>query len=186
MNRPRDEVYRYFRDLERLPTFMTHLESVKVQNGRSKWRAKGPLGIADRVGGGDRRRPTEREPGVAIVRRFRRAEPRFGAIPGCARRPRHRSSGRALLRCRRAGALGAAVAKLFGAEPGQEIADDLRRLKQIIETGEVLRSDAGIHPGPRSARPPKALREGGRRRLFGRALRGRRRSGGEKGRQVVR
>src|SRR6185503_4443458 len=54
------------------------------------------------------------------------------------------------------GALGASVAKLFGAEPGQEIAGDLRRFKQVIETGEVLHSDASIHRGRHPSRPAKA------------------------------
>ncbi|HEX8119663.1 MAG TPA: hypothetical protein VF549_00225, partial [Solirubrobacteraceae bacterium] len=40
-----------------------------------------------------------------------------------------------------AGALGAAVAKLFGEEPAIQCKDDLRRFKQIVETGEVARSD---------------------------------------------
>jgi uncharacterized membrane protein len=40
-----------------------------------------------------------------------------------------------------AGAAGALVAKLFGEEPGQQVRDDLRRFKQVVETGEVLLSD---------------------------------------------
>jgi uncharacterized membrane protein len=40
-----------------------------------------------------------------------------------------------------AGALGKAVAKLFGEEPMQQVRDDLRRFKQVIETGEVVRSE---------------------------------------------
>ncbi len=39
------------------------------------------------------------------------------------------------------GAVGKAVAKYFGEEPQQQLDDDLRRLKQILETGEVVRSD---------------------------------------------
>ena len=39
------------------------------------------------------------------------------------------------------GALGKAVAKYFGEEPQQQLDDDLRRLKQVLETGEVVRSD---------------------------------------------
>jgi hypothetical protein len=33
------------------------------------------------------------------------------------------------------------VAKLFGEEPNQQISDDLRRFKQVVETGEIARSD---------------------------------------------
>ena len=39
------------------------------------------------------------------------------------------------------GAIGKAVAKYFGEEPHQQLDDDLRRLKQVLETGEVVRSD---------------------------------------------
>ena len=37
-----------------------------------------------------------------------------------------------------AGMLGAAVASLFGEEPGQQMQEDLRRLKQYLETGEIV------------------------------------------------
>ena len=40
-----------------------------------------------------------------------------------------------------AGQLGQAVAKYFGEEPHQQLDDDLRRFKQVMETGEVVRSD---------------------------------------------
>jgi uncharacterized membrane protein len=36
---------------------------------------------------------------------------------------------------------GSVVAMLFGEAPEQQLYDDLRRLKQVIETGEVMRSD---------------------------------------------
>jgi uncharacterized membrane protein len=36
-----------------------------------------------------------------------------------------------------AGRLGAAVARLLGEEPTVQIHDDLRRFKQLIETGEI-------------------------------------------------
>jgi hypothetical protein len=36
-----------------------------------------------------------------------------------------------------AGSIGAAIAKLFGKDPEAEIAADLRRLKQLLETGEI-------------------------------------------------
>ncbi len=42
------------------------------------------------------------------------------------------------------GVAGAALAKLFGHEPGQQVQSDLRRLKQVMETGEVLRSDGSL------------------------------------------
>jgi hypothetical protein len=39
------------------------------------------------------------------------------------------------------GEVGKAVAKYLGEEPHQQLDDDLRRLKQVLETGEVVRSD---------------------------------------------
>ena len=48
---------------------------------------------------------------------------------------------------------GMLVASLLGAEPGQEVRGDLRRFKQVIETGEVVLSDASWHRGAHPARP---------------------------------
>ena len=42
------------------------------------------------------------------------------------------------------GVIGAAVAKLFGEEPQQQLNDDLRRFKQVLEVGEVVVSDATL------------------------------------------
>jgi uncharacterized membrane protein len=51
------------------------------------------------------------------------------------------------------GKVGQGVAQLFGADPAREVREDLRRLKQVMETGEVMRSDASVHRGPHAARP---------------------------------
>jgi uncharacterized membrane protein len=40
------------------------------------------------------------------------------------------------------GAVGATFAKLFGKAPDQELHDDLRRFKQVMELGEIMQSDA--------------------------------------------
>jgi uncharacterized membrane protein len=49
-----------------------------------------------------------------------------------------------------AGKLGEAVARYFGEDPHQQLDDDLRRLKQLLETGEVIRSEGA--PGGKRAR----------------------------------
>jgi hypothetical protein len=49
-----------------------------------------------------------------------------------------------------AGKLGETVARFFGEEPHQQLDDDLRRLKQVLETGEVVRSEGA--PGGKRAR----------------------------------
>jgi uncharacterized membrane protein len=46
LNRPRSEVYSFWRKLENLPKFMKHLEKVEeIDQTRSKWTAKGPAGV---------------------------------------------------------------------------------------------------------------------------------------------
>lgn len=147
------DVYAFFRNLENLPRFMHHLESVRYVNGFSVWRAKGPAGtsiewkaeiVRDRPGEelSWRSTPDTLVPNAGTVR--------FKAAP--------RDLGTELVVELRydppAGALGAMLAKLFGEEPSQQISSDLRRLKQVLETGEVVRSDASVVPGrPHAARP---------------------------------
>jgi uncharacterized membrane protein len=58
------------------------------------------------------------------------------------------------------GVIGAAVAKLFGEEPEQQLDDDLRRFKQVLEVGEVVISDATLlgtgYMSQRAAQPAAA------------------------------
>jgi uncharacterized membrane protein len=159
INRGREEVYRYWRDFANLPYFMQYLDSVQVvgaDDRRSHWRAKGPLGLpvewdAEIV----EDRPNEliawRSVDVADVPN--RGSVRFELAPGGRATEIHVE----IQYYPPAGALGKGVAKLFGADPAREVREDLRRLKQVMETGEVMRSDASIHRGPHNARPPKRL-----------------------------
>lgn len=146
------EVYAFYRNLENLPRFMRHLESVEVVNGLSIWRAKGPAGMtiewkAEIV----RDRPGEElswrsAPGALVPNA---GTVRFQAAP----RDRGTEIVVELKYDPPAGLLGAALAKLFGEEPSQQIAGDLRRLKQVLETGEVVHSDSSHARGPHPARP---------------------------------
>jgi uncharacterized membrane protein len=141
VNRPADEVYRFWRDLENLPRFMYHLESVRADgDGRSHWTVRAP---------GGRRVEWDAEivdDNLSELISWRSVK---GArVPNAGRvRFARAAGGRGtevrvdLVYAPPAGALGRAVAKLFGEEPGQQVRDDLRRFKQVIETGEVVRSD---------------------------------------------
>jgi uncharacterized membrane protein len=51
------------------------------------------------------------------------------------------------------GKLGAKVASLFREEPGQQVMDDLRHFKQVMELGEIVFSDASKQRGPHPAVP---------------------------------
>lgn len=64
-----------------------------------------------------------------------------------------------------AGAAGAVVQKVTGDDPGQAAQDDLRRFKQLVETGEIARSDgapaghsAKLQPKQRPAQPVEHTR----------------------------
>ena len=139
VNRPRAELYQTWRDFENLPRFMEHLESVRVDDrdsGRSHWVAKGPL---DRRVEWDSEVIEEREnellvwkslPG-SMVESMGRVE--FVDAPGGRGTVLHVS----MQYNPPAGSLGAAFAKLFGSDPGQQIKEDLRHFKQIMEAGEI-------------------------------------------------
>jgi uncharacterized membrane protein len=49
------------------------------------------------------------------------------------------------------GTAGWLIAKLFAEEPGQQLRDDLRRFKQVMETGEVVRSDGSLEGADQGA-----------------------------------
>jgi uncharacterized membrane protein len=149
--RPPAEVYAFFRDFENLPKFLSHLESVRADNGHSHWSATGPLGTRIEWNA----EIVEDRPGQLIA--WRSVPPADISHQG---RVELRALGNLdteldiLLRYDPpAGKVGAAVAQLLGVAPSQQISADLRRLKQVLETGEVLHSDASIHRGMHPARP---------------------------------
>jgi len=141
VRRSRDEVYAFLRDFTNLPRFMAHLESVEITgDGRSHWKAKAPAGrsvewdaeIVDEQP--DTLIAWRSLPGAAVENS---GSVRFTPAPddrGTEIRVdlRYRPPG---------GALGAIVGKLFGEEPALQVGDDLRRFKQVMETGEVVRSE---------------------------------------------
>ncbi len=143
------EVYELWRDFERLPEFMGHLRSVTVDGeGRSTWTANAPIKKqvswqAELTGDEPGRRISWKSlPGADVANsgtvHFAETPDGSGTevrvslhydVPG--------------------GAVGRAVARLWGEEPVQQVHDDLRRLKAILETGDVVRSDA-LPDGPDS------------------------------------
>jgi uncharacterized membrane protein len=150
VNKPVEEVYRFWRDFEGFPRFMAHLEEVQVIDDlRSHWIASGPGGrtvewdaeIIDDV-------PNERlawrsmedaDIDNAGVVRFEKAPGGRGTIIRVETHYRPP-----------AGAAGRIVAQLFGEEPQMQIDGDLRRFKQIVETGEIT-TTIGQPAGKRSA-----------------------------------
>jgi uncharacterized membrane protein len=135
VNRPREEVYRFWRQLENLPRFMDHLESVTVlDEDRSHWVAKAPAG-------------TRVEWDASIQDEIENELIAWRSLPGSdidnAGSVHFVPAGdgtevRVVLSYDPpAGRVGAAVAKLLGEEPEQQVEEDLRRFKQVMEAVET-------------------------------------------------
>lgn len=159
IGRSPDDLYQYWRDFENLPDVMTHLQSVELlDEGRSKWTTSAPVGTVSWEA-----EIVEDAPGNVIAWRSlpgsrveTTGEVRFKPAP------RDRGTELHVLLHYHApgGPLGTAIAKVFGEDPVQQVKDDLRRFKQAMETGQVVRSqgaprgtDAGNQPLQQPARP---------------------------------
>jgi uncharacterized membrane protein len=146
INRPVLEVYRFWRNFENLPRFMDHLESVTViDDTRSHWVAKGPAGTRIEW---DAVIHNEVEDELIAWRSLPGAEVNnAGSVHFTPTPDGTGTDVRVVLGYEPpAGKLGATVAKLLGEEPSQQVADDLRRFKQVMDSGEVFagtRSQAG-------------------------------------------
>ena len=137
INKSAEELYTFWHNFENLPTFMKHLKFVKVyDNTHSHWIASAPLGSSVEWDA----QVIKDEPNHLIAWassedadidnsgfvRFKSATGGRGTevkvvleynLPG--------------------GGITAAIAKLFGEEPEQQIGDELNRFKQLMETGEI-------------------------------------------------
>ncbi len=141
ITKPRDEVYAFWRNLENLPRFMRHLEEVvETDAHRSEWRAVAPAGRQVHWTA----EITEERPGELLAwKSLDGADvPNEGRVT-FEDAPGNRGT---IVRVELsysppAGALGAFFAKLFGEEPQGQVADDLRRFRSIMETGEVPTTD---------------------------------------------
>lgn len=135
--RPREEVYALWRDFGNLPRFMEHVQHIEVVTPqRSRWTVKAPFGktvkwtsyVTEDVP--NERIAWEAESGAEV--------PNFGRVEF-----RHAPGGRgtevrALIAYQPPyGEAGRLLNKLFRETPSHQMRDDLRRLKQIMETGEV-------------------------------------------------
>jgi len=137
INRPIEELYRFWRNLENLPQFMHHLESVeRVTDTLSRWRARGPGGkivewnaeiineVPNKVIGW---RSIEGSDVVSA------GSVNFDdAGPGRGTRVQVH-----LQYSPPGGKVGAAVARLLGRDAATEIREDLRRFKELVETGDA-------------------------------------------------
>jgi len=135
INKPVAEVYRFWRNVENLPQFMNHLQSVSMrENGVSHWVAKGPAGTRVEW---DARIINEIENKVIGWQSLEGSTVSTAGSVNFDETPRGTQVRVHLQYNPPAGKLGAAVARLFGEEPSAQIREDLRRFRQLLETGEI-------------------------------------------------
>lgn len=143
--RPRHELYAFWRNLENLPQFVEHLESVTVMSdGRSHWVTKAPLGtplswdaeitedIEDRVIAW-RSLPDSAIENSGQVQFSDAADGR-----GTVVRAR-------ILYSAPGGKTAQGIARFFGESASQQLRDDLRRFKQVMEAGEAPTTEGQPH-----------------------------------------
>ena len=155
VNQSPEACYRFWRDFGHFPQFMRHVDEIRMLDAtRSHWKVRAPLGrhvewtaeLASDVPSqqlGWRTLPGAEIDHAGVVRFVPAVGDRGTTVEVDL-------SYRAPL-----GKAGSRIAKLFGEEPSQQIEDDLRRFKQLIETGEI---------------PTTTGQPTGRRSLVGRAL----------------
>ncbi|MGS0684624.1 SRPBCC family protein [Nakamurella sp. GG22] len=151
VTRPAEEVYDFWRRFDRLPSFMAHVEDVRITGDRTThWKASAPFGDDVQWDA----ETTEDIPGQSIAWRSidgadvpNSGVVRFLPAPGARGTEVHVM----LTFDPPGGGLGRAVARYFGEDPSQQLDDDLRWFKQVLETGEVVRSD-GAPWGKRARR----------------------------------
>lgn len=137
IGRPREQIYEEWRDFTRFPRFMKNVEAVeKLDDKRSRWTIKAPAGssvtlvteIVDDVPGKQIGWKSTDESEIATT-----GEVLLKDAPG------DRGTYVSLVQSYSppGGTIGKLAAKLLQREPSLQARRDLRRFKQLMETGEV-------------------------------------------------
>ncbi|HJU05786.1 MAG TPA: SRPBCC family protein [Nitrospiraceae bacterium] len=137
VDRSPEELYRFWHDVQNLPRVMSHLQSVQVTGEkRSHWVAKAPAGRTVEWDA----EITYEQPNQRIAWRSiegadvdNMGSVQFQPAPGGRGTEVHVE----LEYSPPGGMIGAAIAKLFGESPDQQIQEDLRRFKRMMEAGEI-------------------------------------------------
>ncbi|MBC8122684.1 MAG: DUF2892 domain-containing protein [Gemmatimonadaceae bacterium] len=137
INKQPEELFRFWRNFENLPGFMKHLEAVRVIDDKnSHWVAKGPAGTKVEW---DAEIVDEKVNEMIAWRSLEGADVGNAGSVHFMPAPGGRGTEVKVLinYDPPAGKVGAAILKLFQEEPSQQVDDDLRRFKQVMEAGEV-------------------------------------------------
>lgn len=144
IDRPAAELYGFWRKLENLPQVMSHLESVtELDEKRSHWTAKAPLNLSVSW---DAEITEDLENEIIAWRALEGSDiQNAGSVAFNELSHGRGTELRVVLAYEPPlGKVGATVARLMGEEPERQLQDDLRRFKQLQETGEI----ATIHGQP--------------------------------------
>lgn len=155
VNKSVEEVYSFWKDPRNFPRFMDAIDSVHPISDRlAHWKVEAPAGLsvewdAEVVTDTPNEMISWRSVDSSEVQntgtvRFRRAAGGRGTEVQLETEFTPKG-----------GPVGAKVAKILAAIPKTNLSNDLRRFKQLIELGEVVKSDASAVPGMHPARPPK-------------------------------
>lgn len=139
IDRPRHELYAFWRDFANLPQFMEHVLAVSAAGETSRWTIAGPAGRDVTV----ETRIIEDRPGELIAWRSTEASDidaegkvMFRDAPG-----KRGTEVEAIIAYKPpAGELGRWIAKIFQAEPSVQGRRELKRFKMLMETGEIATS----------------------------------------------
>jgi uncharacterized membrane protein len=137
IDKPRAELFAFWRNLENLPRFMEHLVSVRTLSAtRSRWTAKAPAGqtvewdaeIVNIVPDSIIAWKSVGDPDIANA----------GAVNFTDAANDRGTTVRVTLDYEPpAGKLGELFSHMFSEEPDRQIREDLHRLKQLMETGQI-------------------------------------------------
>jgi uncharacterized membrane protein len=154
VNKPIEEVYNFWKDPRNYAQFMDQIDSVHpTTGGLSRWKVKAPPGLGVEWNAkvvNDVPNELIRWASVDSENVDSTGTVRFKTAPGnrgtvVSLEIEYKPKG---------GRLGARVAKMFAAIPKTQLKNDLRRFKQIMEIGEVMKSDSTAVPGMQPAQPP--------------------------------
>jgi uncharacterized membrane protein len=136
ISKPPEELYRFWRNLENLPRFMGHIVDVQqLDEKRSHWKVKSVAGTTFEW---DAEIINEIPNDLIGWRSLDEADVDHAGSVHFEANPQGGTKVTVIMEYRPpAGNLGAEVARMFGAEPAQVIEEDLRRLKQLLETGGI-------------------------------------------------
>jgi uncharacterized membrane protein len=137
INRPVSELYQFWKNFENFPQFMKHVESVtKSEDNTWHWKAKAPLEMTVEWEAlvtsdiEDQRIGWQSLEGSDI--------PNSGVVEFRPRMDRGTEVKVTMIYEAPGGKLGQWAAWALGEEPSLQVADDLRRLKMLMETGEII------------------------------------------------